>query len=51
MKIFFQNTITFALNHEEMGKHPERISKIKPFINKCNYPSQKGDWKKLEKMI
>ena len=35
-------------------KNPQRIKKIKPFINKynwegINYPSQKDDWKKFEK--
>ena len=29
----FQYTITVALNYEEIGKHAERITKIKPFIN------------------
>ena len=33
----FQNAITIALNHEEIGKHSERITKIKPFINKYNW--------------
>ena len=32
----FQYTVTVALNHEEIGKSPERITKIKPFINKYN---------------
>ena len=31
----FQYAVTVALNHEEMGKNFERISKMKPFINKC----------------
>ena len=44
----------YALNHEEIGKHSERITKIKPFINKynwevVNFPSDKDDWKKFEK--
>ena len=51
---YFQYAITVALNHEEIGKHPERITKIKPFINKynwegINYPSEKEDWKKIDK--
>ena len=25
--------VQYALNHEEIKIHPERISKIKPFIN------------------
>ena len=32
----FQHVITIALNHEEIGKHPERITKIRSFINKYN---------------
>ena len=32
----FQYTVTVALNHEEIGKSPERITKLKPFINKYN---------------
>ena len=46
--------LTVALNQEEMGKSPERITKIKPFINKykkegINFPSEKDDWKEFEK--
>ena len=33
----FQYTATVTLNHEEIGKHSQRISKIKPFINKYNW--------------
>ena len=50
----FQYAITVALNCEEIGKNPERITKIKSFINKYNwkeieFPSRKNDWKKFEK--
>ena len=50
----FQYALTVALNYEEIGKNPERITKIKTFINKCkwkgiNFSSEKGDWKKFEK--
>ena len=50
----FQYTITVALNHEEIAEHSQRISKIKPFINKYNWKernflSEKDDWKKIEK--
>ena len=43
-----------ALNHEEIGKHAERITKVKSFINiykweKINFPSEKDDWKTFEK--
>ena len=42
------------LNYEEIKKDPQRITKIKPFINKynwegINYPSEKDDWKKFER--
>ena len=42
----FQYTVTVALN-------PQRVSKIKPFINKYNsndidFPSTSKDWKKFE---
>ena len=29
-------TSTVALNHKEIGLHSERVSNIKPFINKYN---------------
>ena len=37
-----------------IGKNPERITKIKPFINKYNWEginflAEKDDWKKIEK--
>ena len=42
------------LNHEGIKKDPQRITKIKPFINKYNWeginiPSEKDDWEKFEK--
>ena len=51
----FQYAVTVALNYEEIGKHSERITKIKPFINKynwkgINFPSEKDDWKNLRKI-
>ena len=50
----FHDVITVALNYDEIKKDPQRITKVKPFINKysweeINYPSEKGDWKKFEK--
>ena len=50
----FKYAITIALNYEETEKHAERITKIKPLINKykreeINCPSEKDDWKKFEK--
>ena len=45
---------TVALNYEEIKYRPERVSNIKPFINKYNwegiiYPSKLDDWKRFEK--
>ena len=34
--ICFQYAVTVGLNYEEIGKHTERITKIKPFIDKYN---------------
>ena len=49
----FQYALTVALNYKEIKNHPERISKIKAFIDQYNwkeidFPSHKNDWKKLE---
>ena len=49
----FQYAITVALNHEQIKKDPQRITKIKPFIDKYNwkeisFPSHQKDWKKFE---
>ena len=32
----FQYALTNALNHKQFKSHPERISKIKSFIDQCN---------------
>ena len=50
---YLQYAITAALNHQKIGKHPERISNIKPFIDKyswkdINVPAGIKDWKKFE---
>ena len=49
----FQYALTVALNYEQIKKDPERILKIKPFIDKCNrremdFPSHSKDWKRFE---
>ena len=49
----FQYAVTLALNLDNIDNHPERISKIKPFIDQYNwkdidFPSTNNDWKKLE---
>ena len=35
-KKYFQYAITVALNHEQIKKDPQRITKIKPFIDQYN---------------
>ena len=49
----FKYAITIALNHQSIESHPERISKIKPFISKynwkdINFPAGPHNWKKFE---
>ena len=48
----FQYAGTLALNLNSIDNYPERISKIKPFINKNNwkdidFPAMSKDWKNL----
>ena len=50
----FQYAVAVTLNHEEIKNDPQDITKIKPFINKynwegINFPSEKDEWKKIEK--
>ena len=50
----FQYALTVALNYEKIKKDLQRKTKIKPFINTCNwdeinFQSEKDDWKKIEK--
>ena len=49
----FQYAVTLALNLDNIDNHPERISKIKPFIDQYNwkdidFPAMSKDWKKFE---
>ena len=49
----FQYAVTLALNLNKINSHPERISKIKPFIEQYNwkeidFPSTSKDWEKFE---
>ena len=49
----FQYATTLALNFNNIDKHHQRISKIKPFINNynwnnTNFPATKKDWNKFE---
>ena len=46
----FQYAITVALNYDKINKHPQRVSKIKPFIEQYNwngieFPATSKDWK------
>ena len=50
----FQYVGTVVRNYDEIRKDPQRITKIKPFINKynwqgINYPSEKDDSKTIGK--
>ena len=49
----FQYAVILALNLDKINDHPERISKLKPFIEEYNwkdidFPSTSKDWKKFE---
>ena len=49
----FQYAVTLALNLDNINKHPQIISKIKPFIDQYNwkdidFPHTNKDWRKLE---
>ena len=49
----FQYAVTVALNHNKINNQPQRVSKIKPFIDQYNwndieFPSTSKDWRKFE---
>ena len=49
----FHYAVTLALNLDKIKKDPQRVSKIKPFIEKhiwedIDFPSTSKDWKKFE---
>ena len=49
----FQYAVTVSLNHDQINRDPQRVSKIKPFIDQYNwndidFPSTGKDWKKFE---
>ena len=49
----FRYALTVGLNYQNIKDNPERITKIKPFINQCNwkeidFPSHKKVWRKFE---
>ena len=48
----FQNALDDALNYQTIEKDPQRISKLKPYINKynwegINFPAGSKEWQKL----
>ena len=50
----FQNALDDALNYQTTEIHPERILKLRPYINKYNwegidYPAGSKEWQKFEK--
>ena len=49
----FQNALDDALNYQNIERDPQRISKLKPNVNKYNweeieFPAGPKDWKKFE---
>ena len=49
----FQIALNDALDYQRIKKGPQKISKLKPYINQYNwkdikFPSDKEDWKKFE---
>ena len=52
---FFQYAATLTPNFDNINNHPEKISKIRPFIDQYNwkeieidFPPTNKDWKKFE---
>ena len=50
----FRNALNDALNYQNIETHPERISKLKPYINKYNwegieFPAGPKEWGKFER--
>ena len=50
----FQNALDDALNYQNIERDPQRISKLKPYINRYNwegieFPARPKDWKKFER--
>ena len=49
----FQYAVTLTLNHDNIDRSPQRISKIRPFIDQYNrkdidFLATSKDWKKFE---
>ena len=50
----FENALDDALNYQNIEKHSERMSKLKPYINKYNwkgidFPAGPKDWINFER--
>ena len=50
----FQNVLNDALNYQIIGNNPQRISKLKPYVNTynwegINFPAGSKEWQKFEK--
>ena len=50
----FRNALDDALNYQNIKTNPERISKLKPYINKYNwegieFPAGPKEWGKFER--
>ena len=50
----FQNALDDALNYQTIESNPQRISKLKPYINKynwegINFPAGSKEWQKFER--
>ena len=43
----FQYVVTVVLNHEEIKKYPQRVTKIKLFIDKYNWEGSNYHQKKM----
>ena len=41
----FKYAVTVTINNEKFGKNPERISKIKPYIDQYHWKDIPKDWK------
>ena len=45
----FQYAVTLELNYDKIDRKPQRISKIRPFIDQdIDYPATRKDWKNIE---
>ena len=44
----FQYAVTLALNYDKIDRNPQRISKIRPFIDQYNWKDIEKNWKKFE---